>query len=559
MDQLKVLDLFAGAGGLSNGFEQTGKFEVKVAVEINENARKTYDFNHDNVKLHTDITKEDFKKKEYRDIDVVIGGPPCQGFSNANRQQNALISSNNQLVKEYIRAIEEIRPKAFVMENVRTMESEKHKFYLNDQDEIEVSNLDIELKKEHLNIGKIISNSDRLKEFLQNAYENKIDLKDYLINQDLMSKLKSLLRHAKKKLNDDLINFVMKESNRNYFAKMLCQWNEAHQKYWDEQYKFDWLELGENIKNLFENDQNRDIELSKLENIYETLNVIKRFSEIIQNKIKVFSIQAEQQVITVTVKSFNIFRFIKAKLSNLGYKFNQKYIFNAANYGVPQERRRLILIGVKEEYLETESVISPEPIFDAGSYFKIHDAIADLENFTPNTDVKSEKIDKISHNPIADSPLNIYLNDSENLSNHVMTDTRDVARRRFESLEAGQNFHDLDDSLKTTYTDFTRTQNTIYKRLDYEKPSDTVVNVRKSMWIHPKKHRAISIREAARLQSFRDSYKFFGTKDSQYQQVGNAVPPLLARAVAEALLESMGKKPDEKLKDILCANEFQLV
>ena len=59
------------------------------------------------------------------------------------------------------------------------------------------------------------------------------------------------------------------------------------------------------------------------------------------------------------------------------------------------------------------------------------------------------------------------------------------------------------------------------------------------MWIHPVLNRAISIREAARLQSFPDSFKFVGTKDSQYQQVGNAVPPLMARAIAERTAEML--------------------
>ena len=79
-------------------------------------------------------------------------------------------------------------------------------------------------------------------------------------------------------------------------------------------------------------------------------------------------------------------------------------------------------------------------------------------------------------------------------------------------------------------------QNTIYMRLKYDEPSGTVVNVRKSMWIHPELDRAISIREAARLQTFPDSFIFEGTKDSQYQQVGNAVPPFLAKAVAESII-----------------------
>ena len=107
---------------------------------------------------------------------------------------------------------------------------------------------------------------------------------------------------------------------------------------------------------------------------------------------------------------------------------------------------------------------------------------------------------------------------------------------RFKALKQGENFHALNDSLKTnTYTDASRTQRTIYLRLNYDEPSGTVVNVRKSMWIHPTLDRAISVREAARLQTFPDSFVFCGTKDKQYQQVGNAVPPIMARAIADHL------------------------
>ena len=122
----------------------------------------------------------------------------------------------------------------------------------------------------------------------------------------------------------------------------------------------------------------------------------------------------------------------------------------------------------------------------------------------------------------------------------MVTRTTDVAMERFKALQQGENFHALDPKLKTnTYTDASRTQKTIYLRLDYSQPSGTVVNVRKSMWIHPVKDRAISVREAARLQTFPDNFVFTGTKDKQYQQVGNAVPPILAKAIAEKLASQL--------------------
>ena len=99
--------------------------------------------------------------------------------------------------------------------------------------------------------------------------------------------------------------------------------------------------------------------------------------------------------------------------------------------------------------------------------------------------------------------------------------------------------------MKSTYSKPERTQNTIYLRLEPDAPSGTVVNVRKSMWIHPTLDRAVTVREAARLQSFPDYFEFVGTKDSQYQQVGNAVPPLFANVLAKKIKEDIfdGEKP----------------
>ena len=139
---LKILDLFAGAGGLSLGFEKTGQFEVAAIVENNKNAANTYLRNHPGLKNYEDILTVDFRqiKRECGEIDVIIGGPPCQGFSNANRQRRQLINGSNELIKKYVEAIKEIQPKAFVMENVKTISSNKHSFCVTHEDEKFIKN-----------------------------------------------------------------------------------------------------------------------------------------------------------------------------------------------------------------------------------------------------------------------------------------------------------------------------------------------------------------------------------------------------------------------------------
>jgi DNA (cytosine-5)-methyltransferase 1 len=562
-DKLQVMDLFAGAGGLSNGFEQTNKFKVKVAVEINPNARKTYEENHENVKMLKDITKINYQmlKQDVGEIDVIIGGPPCQGFSNANRQKNTLISSNNQLVKEYIRAIEEIRPMAFVMENVKSIVSDKHKFFLSTEYEEELEELNIVPVEEHIKIGTITSNAETLIAFLNRAYKEKLKLTRYLINIEVLSKFNSLLRAAKKQSEKDLFRFFSKETNKKYFEKLLRNtWDGIIEVYWDNSYKQKWDLLGQTLKNILTNNEFSIQEFTVLlEEIIEAQKVINKISELIQFKIISGKITIADASVEVHIKSFNVFKYIRAKLKSLGYILNDEdhQIFNTAEYGVPQERKRLILIGILEKSLKSDKVITPEPIIGENNYYNIRDAIGDLEQLLPTTDVKDDEIYREENRPLNNNPLNQYLNNNASniLYNHVRTESREMAQKRFKALTAGQNFHNLDDALKSTYSDHSRTQNTIYRRLDYNKPSETVVNVRKSMWIHPKLDRAISIREAARLQSFQDSYKFHGTKDSQYQQVGNAVPPLMARFVAESVLESLGIDLKEKIKDIIKSQE----
>lgn len=124
MKEYRVIDCFCGAGGLSLGFEQAG-FKVEYAFDIDSSSIETYKKNpqhHHGQAFVRDIYKvskasiEEDLGHELGQIDVVIGGPPCQGFSVQRRGDD--IDPRNQLVLEYIRLLKDIKPKFFIMENV---------------------------------------------------------------------------------------------------------------------------------------------------------------------------------------------------------------------------------------------------------------------------------------------------------------------------------------------------------------------------------------------------------------------------------------------------------
>lgn len=118
-----VLDLFCGAGGMSLGFEMAG-FKIVGGVDFDEYALKTHEKNFsDGINIHGDISKisdEEAKEVFPDSIDVIIGGPPCQGFSVANKWDTEEEKKhNNQLFYEFVRFVEIFKPKIFVIENVR--------------------------------------------------------------------------------------------------------------------------------------------------------------------------------------------------------------------------------------------------------------------------------------------------------------------------------------------------------------------------------------------------------------------------------------------------------
>lgn len=517
-----VVDLFAGAGGLSLGFVNTKKYAIKAFVEINQEARETYMKNHPNVDAYEDVIGLDYNKilEKEKSIDVVIGGPPCQGFSTANRQNNQLINMNNQLVKEYVRAICELKPRAFLMENVKTLKSNIHMFYYTREDEksgiiekygIPLADTTIALLSDKLSSNEIFDVCHNIK-LLQ-----EIKLSDKAFNA--INRLHRYIKNSKKFRNSydkykKELNFALSEMQDKINAQLSEPICNSYNIVSDELRKY-----GENY--------DYTSLIPELQAIIKMQKMMKSVLELEDKKI-IYELINENGI-KAKVRSYSVCAYIDKILSSdeYGYKMSSG-VLNAAEFGAPQKRKRYILIGVRNA--EDLKINLPSGTYTEDNFKTVRDAIGDLENVPVLYDVDSTCEEK---NASLESMI---------VHNHIVTKTSPVALARFSALKQGQNFRDLKKEMKeNTYTDPTRTQMTIYQRLNYDEPSGTVLNVRKSMWIHPTIDRAISIREAARLQTFPDDYIFCGVKNSQYQQIGNAVPPILGEAIAEKIAELLEK------------------
>ncbi len=531
-----IVDLFAGAGGLSYGFLQTDRFSIKAAFELNPNARQTYQRNHgEHVAMYSDVENalSESIRAELGQIDVVIGGPPCQGFSSANRQKNHAISQNNSLVKKFVQAVLNLTPKAFVMENVSLLQSKVHRFYVDENDQHIIKKYNISTEDTEIQL----LDKQFLFEDSINIVNDPIKIKKYLwAEKDYFSlnvvykarknehKLKATLEKHKKNLLSLAEKLIIKDDINDHITH------------------YNYL-AGKVIVQYFNNTQ-EDKKATHLCITIEPVIMIQRMLakslEIHNNKINVIEYTTKQGLVA-KVTSMAVVDYIESILGSedSGYSIT-KGVLSATHFGVPQKRMRFVIMGVKKEI--AENITLPVGDFTEDSFRTVEDAIKDIENLKVATTVSEGSIGiPISKQPDSISELGQQLRNSKVLYNHIATDTTSHALERFKVIQQGCNFHDLPSELKTTYSDSSRTQNTIYLRLKYNEPSGTVVNVRKSMWIHPTLDRALSIREAARLQTFPDSFIFCGVKDSQYQQIGNAVPPMLAKALARHLCDYLDK------------------
>ena len=215
---------------------------------------------------------------------------------------------------------------------------------------------------------------------------------------------------------------------------------------------------------------------------------------------------------------------IISRLTKLGYKVSMQ-ILTAADYGVPQIRKRLVFVGLKNGEYEF-----PKPILKPEEYITTEEAISDLPSREKDFGDEEDNYTK--------EPRSVYQKKMRGkqvkLFNHVATNHTELVKAIIAQVPEGGNHKDLPEGVGGN-----RKFNEAWTRYHSKKPSRTIDTGHRNHF-HYKWNRVPTVRENARLQSFPDDFKFLGTRTSQNRQVGNAVPPLMGFAIAKKLLKYLG-------------------
>lgn len=221
-------------------------------------------------------------------------------------------------------------------------------------------------------------------------------------------------------------------------------------------------------------------------------------------------------------------------------------VLNAVYYGVPQTRKRMMLVAHKKQgkkfsyptpthYYDQEDAKSERLI----PCTTVEDAIGDLPKITDNWRVSempySKNLDLTDFQKIMRKNGN-----GRTVKNNICRMSNDRAKRVFPHMAQGSKYMDLPPEIRQILPFREDIFPDRLKRLVLKEPSWTVIahiGMDGYMYIHPTENRTLSVREAARIQSFPDDFEFVGNQQETYVQVGNAVPPLLSKAIGESLLK----------------------
>ncbi len=254
----------------------------------------------------------------------------------------------------------------------------------------------------------------------------------------------------------------------------------------------------------------------------------KRILLILQPKAFVF----ENVMGILSMDKGRFFERVKKEFEEIGYILKHQ-ILDAVNYGVPQHRERVILVGFRGD----NNFEYPAPTHGAGlkPYVTLRQAIGDLPVLNSGQSCEEYAFE-------ADNDFLHFVRASgQKLTEHNAPKNGAHLVRIMKTLKDGQCKDDLPEDIrpKSGYSN-------TYSKLWWDRPSTTITRnfacPSSSRCIHPRDSRAMTIREGARLQSFPDDYKFYGADGMKRLEIGNAVPPLLSMAIAKQMLLALNEK-----------------
>lgn len=610
------VDLFAGAGGISEGFMQAytdhNYYDFVLASDINENCELTHRVRYnEQLGLGTKFITEDIMSPTFlphllkalngKEVDVVTGGPSCQSFSLSGRRKR--FDKRDGLFNHYLKVIRALRPKYFVIENVKGLLTKD-----NGRFKVEIMR-EIRSIIDDRAVGTFLTFADKLlkkstSSFLASAFLLKLQMeitsdeekaKGY--KEQFFDLLDSQLRNVTRQ-----IDYRTSKSNR-YISTIrhgiyMLRRNEQRERITTDIINEKTVS---NIDNdLFAEKFNEFLATISDENI--TVNIIKSIDQV--DDLKKAGEDAEDLKKAVDLYSFSLDECFDelnkmakekkqaAEYDNIMAKLRlynvEQMVLLSSDYGVPQNRERVVFIGSRNDQKPIKEIPATVKQEDKVT---VYEAIADLD-FIGNGEVRTEyatpephpewdflirrrKVDgeqsdepqahtfagwskagRLSHRfDFECQPF--YVKDKDELNgkmsmetaelfNHQTSAQNDTVMRRLQVIgQCGGYTDECKARLKELGLE---SQKRNYFVLKADGQSPTVVTMPDD-FIHYSRYRAMTVREMARLQSFDDSFVFQGKRQTggdkrkseipQYTLVGNAVPPLMSRAIGNEILKNI--------------------
>ncbi len=605
------LDLFAGAGGFSEGFMQAYTddkyYDFRLASDINENCELTHRVRYnrmlglDTKFICQDIMEDSFlpnllKEIGNQEIDVVTGGPSCQSFSLAGRRKK--LDKRDDLFYHYLKVIKALRPKYFVMENVKGILTK-------DEGRIKERILrEIRSIVDDAKIGLLFVFMDdvlksRMSDSLYYALYIRLHMETSTGDRDkqneiFFNNLDQQLKDVTKRLpysvskSDESVNTIrhgllllkMKQQRDDIRKQVIQLKTNAHID--NDTFMDGYNAIIEEVSDerILEKTLDAVGKVAKMGNCEAETGVLKQSLEFLTSTFDE-CIEYIQNLLKDDIKALDRLNELMGEIRL--YNIDEPLVLLSSNYGVPQNRERVVFIGCRNDQeiineipatvAEEDKVNVYEAVWDldmvaggetATSYrqpklipqfesTKIQRAVQGKPDSRGLLFSEWSKKGRLEHRFTFDEDP-FYVQNMDDLDkprkhqymelfNHQTSQQNDTVRERLRIIAEHGDYDEAKAELKEKGLD---SQKRNYVVLNPVGQSPTVCTMPDD-FIHYSAYRPMTVREMARLQSFDDSFVFQGKRQTggnnrqkeipQYTLVGNAVPPLMARAIANTLLK----------------------